>query len=158
MNLVGILLIILGIALFIAEFFTSGYALFGAAGLFALILGLILIFDFAVPSWVTVTLFILILVFAATATVLVFRRVAEAQRQKVATGHEELIGKTAEVRSELNPSGTVFIEGEIWSAQIKEGKAAAGDKVIVTGIDGLKLYVSKTVKEEEKCPNQPLTP
>ncbi|APV44058.1 membrane-bound serine protease (ClpP class) [Dehalogenimonas formicexedens] len=143
MNLVGILLVLLGIALFIAEFFTSGYALFGAAGLFALILGLILIFDFTVPVWVTVTLFVLMLVFAFTATVLVFRRVAEAQKQKVATGHEELIGKKATVRAQLNPSGTVFIDGEIWSAQVKEGRAEVGEEVVVTGIDGLNLYVAK---------------
>ena len=61
MNIAGILLVVLAVALFVVEFFTSGYALFGAAGVLALILGLILIFDFAVPVWVTVTLFILIL-------------------------------------------------------------------------------------------------
>jgi membrane-bound serine protease (ClpP class) len=155
MNLVGILLVILGIALFIAEFFTSGYALFGAAGLFALILGLILIFDFAVPAWVTATLFILILVFAVTATILVFRRVAEAGRLKVATGHEELIGRVAKVRAALNPEGTVFIDGEIWSAQMLGGTAQPGEDVIVTGVTGLKLCVSKTIEGAGKCPNQP---
>ena len=155
MNLVGLLLVVLGVALFIAELFTSGYALFGAAGFFALILGLILLFDFAVPAWVTATLFVLIIVFAITATVLVFRRVAQAQRQKVATGHEELIGKTVRVRAALNPSGTVFVDGEIWSAQICDGNAEVGEEVVVTSIDGLKLYVSKTVEGAGKCPKQP---
>jgi len=155
MNLVGILLIILGVALFIAEIFTSGYALFGAAGFFALILGLILIFDFAVPAWVTATLFVLILVFAITATVLVFRRVAEASRLKVATGHEELIGKVVKVRAALNPEGTVFIDGEIWSAQMLGGTAEPGEDVIVTGINGLKLCVARTMEGAGKCPKTP---
>jgi len=152
MNFVGVLLVVLGIALFITEFFTSGYALFGAAGLFALILGLILLFDFAVPSWVTVTLFVLILVFAFAATVLVFRRVAEAQGRKVATGHEELIGKPATVRAALKPEGTVFIEGEIWSARMLDGEAEVGEEVVVTGVNGLKLCVAKSMEGAGKCP------
>jgi len=154
-NLVGILLVILGVALLIAEIFTSGYALFGAAGFVALILGLILIFDFAVPAWVTATLFILILVFAITASVLVFRRVAEAGHKKVATGHEELIGKVARVRAALAPEGTVFIDGEIWSAQMFSGTAEPGEDVVVTGINGLKLCVARTLEGAGKCPKAP---
>ena len=152
MNLVGILLVLLGIALFITEFFTSGYALFGAAGLFALILGVILIFDFAVPAWVTVTLFALMMVFIVTATVLVFRRVVQAQRQTVTTGHEDFIGKTAIVRAALKPEGTVFISGEIWSARMLDGQAEVGEEVVVTGVSGLKLCVAKSMEGAGKCP------
>ena len=150
MNFLGVLLVILAIALFIVEIFSSGYALFGSAGMFALILGLILIFDFAVPQWVTVTLFILILVFAVAASILVFRRVAVAQRQKVATGHEELIGRVTKVRAALKPEGTVFIDGEIWSARIINGQAEVGEDVIITGVEGLKLNVAKQIEGARK--------
>ncbi len=143
MNIAGILLVALAIGLFIIEAFTSGYALFGAAGLLALILGLILLFDFAVPVWVTVTLFVLILALSLTATALIWRRVVEAQKQKVATGHEELIGKTAKVRTPLRPDGKVFIDGEIWLAQLPEGTAEVGEEVEVTGVEGLKLFVAR---------------
>ena len=150
MNIAGILLVALAIGLFIIEAFTSGYALFAAAGLLALILGLILLFDFAVPAWITVTLFVLILALSLIATALIWRRVAEAQKQKVATGHEELIGKTARVRAPLKPEGKVFIAGEIWTAALPEGEAGIGDEVEVTGVDGLKLYVVKKKEGADK--------
>ena len=143
MNIAGILLIALAIGLFVVEVFTSGYALFGAAGLLALILGLILVFDFAVPAWVTVTLFVLILGLSVTASGLVWRRVAEAQNQKVATGSEELIGQTATVHTTLRPEGKVFIAGEIWAAELVSGQAEVGEEVEVTGVKGLVLFVAK---------------
>jgi membrane-bound serine protease (ClpP class) len=154
MNIAGILLVVLAVALFVVEFFTSGYALFGAAGLLALILGLILIFDFAVPVWVTVALFILILGLSISASLLVWRRVVEAQKQKVATGSEELVGQTARVHTALKPEGKVFIYGEIWSAEISCGQAEVGEEVVVQGVKGLKLYVSKQFEgvKNGSCP------
>ncbi|MEL7562037.1 NfeD family protein [Dehalogenimonas sp. 4OHTPN] len=149
MNIAGILLIALAIAFFIVEFFTSGYALFAAAGLLSLILGLVLIFDFAVPPWVTVTLLILILGLSVTAVILIWRRVAEAQKQKVATGHEELIGQKARVHAALQPAGKVFIQGEIWSAELASGQAEIGEEVTVTGVKGLKLFVTKNARGEQ---------
>jgi len=143
MNILGILLVALAIGLFVVEVFTSGYALFGAAGLLTLILGLILLFDFTVLPWVTITLFILILVFSISATALVLRRVIAAQKQKVATGHEELIGQTAKVHTRLAPEGKVFISGEIWAAALPAGQAEVGEEVIITGVKGLLLYVKK---------------
>ena len=150
MNIAGILLVALAIGLFIIEAFTSGYALFAAAGLLALILGLILLFDFAVPAWVTITLFILILGLSITASALIWRRVIEAQRQKVSTGHEELIGKVAKVRTPLRPEGKVFIYGEIWTAELTAGQADIGEDVEVTGVKGLKLYVVKKTEGANK--------
>jgi membrane-bound serine protease (ClpP class) len=148
MNIAGILLIALAIAFFIVEFFTSGYALFAAAGLLSLILGLVLVFDFAVPPWVTVTLLALILGLSATAAILIWRRVAEAQKQKIATGNEELVGQTARVHAPLQPAGKVFIQGEIWSAELDAGKAEIGEQVTVTGVQGLKLSVKKNARGE----------
>ncbi|MDV2989889.1 MAG: NfeD family protein [Dehalogenimonas sp.] len=143
MNIAGILLIAVAIGLFAAEALTSGYVLFAAAGLIALILGGILLFDFAVAPWVTGFLLALILILSLTATILIARRVAAAHHQKIATGSEELIGLTAKVRSPLKPTGTVFIEGEIWTAVLPEGTAAIGDTVTVTAVDGLNLRVTK---------------
>jgi membrane-bound serine protease (ClpP class) len=152
MNLAGVLLVALAVGLFIIEAFTSGYALFAAAGLLSLILGLILLFDFAVSAWVTGTLFILILALSLIASALIWRRVIQSQRQKVATGHEELIGKVAKVRAALNPEGTVFIYGEIWSASMVDGHAEVGEEVTVIGVNGLKLCVAKNMEGANKCP------
>ncbi|MDP3879345.1 MAG: NfeD family protein, partial [Dehalococcoidales bacterium] len=64
-----------------------------------------------------------------------------AHQLKVAAGREELIGRTAEVRVALNPRGIVFIEGEQWTATSESGRVEPGEEVIISKVDGLKLYV-----------------
>jgi membrane-bound serine protease (ClpP class) len=47
------------------------------------------------------------------------------------------------VRQALDPEGMVFLEGELWRAQMETGAAAIGDEVTVTGYDGMTLRVRK---------------
>ncbi len=70
------------------------------------------------------------------------QRVVKAHRQQAATGREELIGRTAVVKEALNPEGVVFLEGERWTAIAENGHFEPGKEVIVTRIEGLKLYVT----------------
>jgi len=65
------------------------------------------------------------------------------QRRKQPTGQEGLIGMVAEVKSALNPRGTVFVHGELWEAILDEGQADPGEEVTVTDVKGLKLRVTK---------------
>ena len=66
-----------------------------------------------------------------------------AHRQRILAGREDLVGKTAEVRVALEPKGTVFVEGEQWTAISETGRAEPGEEVIITKVDGLKLHVTK---------------
>ncbi len=66
-----------------------------------------------------------------------------AHRQQVLAGREELIGKTAEVKTDMNPKGTVFIQGERWKAILEKGQVKPGEEVIITKVDGLTLHVTK---------------
>jgi len=66
-----------------------------------------------------------------------------AHRRQVAAGREDLIGKTAEVRTVMEPKGNVFIQGEIWAAISESGRIEPGEEVIVTRVDGLKLWVTR---------------
>jgi len=66
-----------------------------------------------------------------------------AHRYKISAGREELIGKTAEVRTALNPKGTVFVEGEQWTGISESGRVEPGEEVLITKVDGLKLYITK---------------
>lgn len=69
-----------------------------------------------------------------------------AHRQKILAGREELIGKIAEVKTVIKPRGTVFIQGESWTAISETGRIEPGEEVIITRIDGLKLWVTKNDK------------
>ncbi len=66
-----------------------------------------------------------------------------AHRQQVLAGREELIGKTAEVKTVMNPKGTVFIQGERWKAISEKGQVEPGEEVIITKVEGLILHVTK---------------
>ena len=67
-----------------------------------------------------------------------------AHRRRVSAGREDMIGKTAEVKTALNPKGTVLIEGELWMAVSEDGQAEPGDEVAITKVDRLTVWVTKS--------------
>jgi membrane-bound ClpP family serine protease len=94
---------------------------------------------FQIDLWLVVLLIICITAFFAVTIILGIR----AHRRQVSAGREELIGKTAEVVVVLEPKGVVFVEGERWTAILEKGRVEPGEEVIITKVDGLKLYVTK---------------
>ena len=73
----------------------------------------------------------------------VIQRVVRAHRRQASAGREELVGKIAEVDITLEPKGVVFVEGERWTAISEKGRVEPGEEVIITKVDGLKLWVTK---------------
>jgi len=65
----------------------------------------------------------------------------KAQRLKPVTGVEGLIGQTGISLEPLKPTGTVQIHSEIWRAMAVGGDIEAGEKIQVTGLENLTLYV-----------------
>ena len=84
-----------------------------------------------------------IIIFAVAFIIITLIWGIKAHRNQITAGKEDLIGKPAEVMTVLNPKGIVLIQGERWTATIEEGKAEAGEEVIITRVDGLKLWVAK---------------
>ena len=72
----------------------------------------------------------------------------KAHRQKVLAGREDLVGKVAEAKTVIDPKGIVFVEGERWTAISEMGRVKPGEEVLVTKVDGLKLYVSRKQDKE----------
>ncbi len=62
------------------------------------------------------------------------------RRYRVRTGVEGLIGTRAEVIEPCAPAGRVRMRGEIWHARCSP-RAEVGEKVTVTGVEGLTLLV-----------------
>jgi len=61
-------------------------------------------------------------------------------------GKQILVGKSAVVRTPLNPRGLVRVGGELWSAELvegEEGQVKEGETVIVVEADGLQLKVRR---------------
>ncbi len=94
---------------------------------------------FHVDWWLIVVVAICIIAFIA----LVINRGIRAHRRQASAGREDLVGKTAEVKIALKPKGVVFIQGERWTAISETGRVEPEEEVIITKVDGLKLYVTK---------------
>ena len=95
---------------------------------------------FQIDPWLIVIIAIAIAAFLVITIILVIR----AHRRQVSAGREDLIGKTAEVKTALNPKGTVLIEGELWMAIPEDCQAEPGDEVVITKVDHLKVWVTKS--------------
>ena len=94
---------------------------------------------FGITSWLIVLIVIGMVAFLAVAIIWGIR----AHRTQVSAGREDLVGKTAEVKIALEPKGVVFVEGERWTAVSEKGWVEPEEEVIVTKVDGLKLWVIK---------------
>ncbi|MCX7912426.1 MAG: hypothetical protein N2506_05645, partial [Dehalococcoidales bacterium] len=143
-NYAGILLIVLAFGLFIAEAFTPGFGLLFGGGLVSLIIGSLILFQGSSPvfrvDWRVITIVVTLL---ALGVGFITWRAVQVHRRQAVTGREELIGKTAVVKATLNPQGTVFYRGEYWTAVSEDGEIRPGEEVIIKGIDGLTLHVSR---------------
>jgi membrane protein implicated in regulation of membrane protease activity len=92
-----------------------------------------------VDLWQILLVVFLVAAFIAVAVIWGIR----AHRRQASAGREELLGKTAEVEITLEPKGVVLVEGERWTAISEKGRVEPGEEVIITKVDGLKLYVTK---------------
>jgi len=143
-NLGGILLVLLGFGLFVAEMFTTTFGLLTAGGITSLVLGSLILFPeggrlFQINRWLIAAVIIIVVALFA----FVITRVVRAHRRQASTGREELIGKTALVKAALDPEGIVLFKGERWTAESEEGRIEPGDTVVINKVDSLKLFVTK---------------
>ena len=145
-NYAGLILMVLAFGLFVAEIFTPTFGLLFVGGLVSLVVGSLLLFSgtpFEVSPW-------LIGVIAAVVggiIIFIVASIIAAHRRPVNTGREGLVGRTAIARTALEPKGTVAVEGELWNAQVENGRVEAGEEVTVTGMEeGLRLKVIKKTK------------
>jgi membrane-bound serine protease (ClpP class) len=139
----GLLLLLLAAGFFVAEAFVTSHGALALAGAASFVVGALMLFDPAGPDY-QVSLSVALAVGGAMAliTLLVVAKIVQARRRPAQTGQEELVGELGIVRSALQPSGLVFVHGEIWRAHTDGDPIPAGATIRVEGIeDGLVLTV-----------------
>jgi membrane-bound ClpP family serine protease len=87
-------------------------------------------------------------VLAVAVIVFVVYAIVQGQRRRISAGVEEMLGKEAVVRTTLNPRGTVLAEGELWTAIAQDSTIEAGEEVLITRVEGLKLWVTRKPEKE----------
>ena len=141
-NYAGLLLILFGVILFIAEISIMSYGLLSVSGVISLFLGSTMLIDSDDPALqisrailyptlgLTVVLSVGIVVLAT-----------RTRNLKKLGGMDGMIGETGLVKDALNPVGRVQVHGELWEAEA-EGPVAEGETVRVDSVAGLKIKVS----------------
>ena len=140
-NYAGIALIILALIFFIAEVKVTSYGLLTVAGVISMVLGSLMLFKSADPA-IRVSLGVILSATLFTVVVVAFlmTMVVRTYRSQVTTGTEGLVHKQGVARTVLDPTGKVFVHGEIWNAR-SEVPIAAGSTVEVVAVDGMNLRV-----------------
>lgn len=145
-NITGLVLIVLAIALFVLEAKYPTHGILGVGGVIAMVLGALMlvrspITGGGVSGWIAIAVaipFAVIVIFLA-------RLVLRSRTWKVSTGKEELVGVEGEVTEPVGPSGAtgmVFVHGELWRAATSNGATIPkGARVRVKKIEGLLLHV-----------------
>jgi membrane-bound serine protease (ClpP class) len=142
-NYAGVLLILFGVILFIAEIKVVSHGVLTMGGVVSLILGSIMLFESPDPalrvSWnvLVPTVAIVSLFFIAVISIAI-----RAQMRRVVTGGEGMIGATGETHSEVFERGKVLIRGEYWDACSK-APIGKGRPVKVVRVNGLKIEVEE---------------
>jgi len=141
-NVAGLALILLAVALFIIDIFAPTHGVLTGGGIVAFFLGALMLFNHAptvyrLPmSWIISSTLVTALFF-----IFVISKGIRAQFKPVQAGRETMLGQTVKALSRIDAqSGKVFIEGEHWNA-VSEVPIEAGQPVVVTGIEGLTLKV-----------------
>lgn len=98
---------------------------------FALVLFLFL------PFWTALPIYIPIFIFG----VIVNFKMMKSMKLPVRTGLEEMMGQEAVVIDDIAPEGKVRIKDEIWAATAKEDRVEQGERVRIVGSRGLVLVV-----------------
>ena len=140
-NYAGLGLMILGLALMIAEAFAPSFGTLGLGGITAFVVGSIILLDTKVPGFQVARALIggmaLTggLVFLLTAGFAV-----RARQQKVVTGPEQLLQETATALEDFEHTGMVRLHGEIWRAH-SATPVRQGQRLRVLRVTGLTVEV-----------------
>jgi len=144
-NYVGLLLILFGLLLLVAEMMTATYGLLATGGIVSMVLGAVMLIDSQAPELQLGWPFIGGTVVALAAiTVLLARLGIRAQMMRPVTGRAGMIAEVGKALSPIGPGapGRVATHGEIWAAVSGED-INEGDQVRVVSVDGMRLHVRR---------------
>jgi membrane-bound serine protease (ClpP class) len=144
-NYAGLLLILFGIVLLVAEIKIVSHGVLAIGGIVSMALGSLMLFD-APEIGLRVSWWAIVPTVGATAGLFLFVITAgvRALARRQLLGPSGLAGQTATVRERLAPEGQVLVNGEIWRAVAEGEPVEVGAHVRVVAVDGLTLKVAKT--------------
>ncbi|MFO0687639.1 MAG: nodulation protein NfeD [Myxococcota bacterium] len=146
---VGAMLVLVGVALLVAEIFVVSFGLLFAAGLACFLIGGTMVFDRPEASDLTVSFWeTLVPIAAAMATVggVIAVVLGRSFLSRQTAGVDEMIGMVGRVEAAIGPGrgrrGKIFVHGEYWNAEAEEA-IAVGESVAIEAVEGLTVRVRR---------------
>ena len=148
-NVGAVILIVVGVALLVAEAYLATHGIAGVGGAACVVLGMLFFVDRASPDYhfdpgaLEISPWVVWPTPIVMAGVLLFLgfKVAELRRRPLELGAPALLGAPGEALTEVGPGGgEVFLHGEYWRAR-SEAPIPKGARVKVASIDGLVVTV-----------------
>lgn len=143
-NLVGLVLLLLGLGAFIVEAYSPGFGAPAAIGFASLLLGGLFLFDSSVPGAQTSRALVIATALAVGGMFAFVVRAALKTRHQKITAPEtaDMVGENAVVTKALEPMGIVRARLDSWTARSGDGSSIpAGTEVRIKEVDGLTLIV-----------------
>lgn len=145
-SLTGSLLLAIGMAFIIAEAFLPSFGALGIGGIIALALGSLFLYTPESALVVDRRLVAAVIGSVTTVGALVFGILMTDRKRRPASGMEGMVGAIGVTLTDLEPTGTIKVRGEIWNATSSE-RIAAGQNVRIVRLRGLQAEVTPERKE-----------
>jgi membrane-bound serine protease (ClpP class) len=156
MSTTGILLVLVGATLLVAEAHVPSHGAFGVGAAVALAAGIgLLVSGAGLGAAAVVGTTLVAALFSLAFVALVVRKGMATRQIRARGGAEGLIGHLGEVRTAPAPVGRVFVDGALWRARQwgldGEPELQPGDPVVIEQVSGLTLTV-RPAEEWEVAP------
>jgi membrane-bound serine protease (ClpP class) len=138
----GLLFIALAFVLFVVDIKAPTHGVLTAGGIVSFILGSLILFNspfYAVSRNLVISVGLVTGAFFA----FIIAKAVAIQRRQPTTGIEGLVGTLATARTDLSPTGSVFLKGEWWKAETEDALIKAGERVRVKSVEGFRLRVTR---------------
>ena len=133
----GLILVLLGVSLLVADAHVTSHGALTLSGLVAMAIGFVTLFHKApAPYHTSVPLVVTVTAVIGGFWAIAMTKAIAVRRSPVSVGPQEIIGMEGVVRD----GGYVFVNGELWRAQT-DGPLEPGQHVLVEALDGLAVRV-----------------
>jgi len=146
----GVMLIGFAFLLFIVDVYVPSHGALTIGGIVSFAVGSFLLHSSTTSPFAQVSGVVIVGTTVALAAFFLFivGAVIKARLRPPSTGREALVGAVGSVRRALDPEGYVFVEGELWRAWSPLAPIAAGTRVRVIAVEGLRLSVLPAAEQQ----------
>ncbi len=140
-NYAGLALILVGLAMIIAEAFMPSFGALGLGGIIAFIFGAIMMFDSGIPGFGISIAFVTVLAAIFGGLLLwMVTYIVKLRNRGAVSGRGSIVGGIGQAMHAFTGDGKVWLEGEAWQA-ISKRPLLKGQDVVVRDLEGLVLHV-----------------